>query len=420
MLPKEQVIAQVFYDRAKGFGSIADTYREARGLDPRITLADVRAFLAKQEIRQRHKPAKYNSFVADLPREEIQVDLADFGERATPRYCFVAIDIFTKEAAAFPLANKTPALTAEALEKTFSDLGYPVSVFCDEGGEFHGAFADTARKEGVSLVYSRTGGRFVERFIRTLKLDLFERVRSLGGRWASYLEDVVNRYNHHRSAAHNARPATVADHEYEFGFMENIWARLKHRAKFPVKHTRIEAGDHVKIRIKPPSAGYKETRSSWSETVYTVDRVDRGVDGGDRYYLRDYRRPLLRFELLRVEDVQRPIGGEVRSILQRVQHPRVPPPVAARNLRARGQPPVFRPATRASAPPARPAEAASGSGLTDAQRAAVPTLASSAAPPAAAPPPALMMPPAAPAPKAVARRPPPPVLAHSTRSTQRH
>jgi hypothetical protein len=110
--------------------------------------------------------------------------------------------------------------------------------------------------------------------------------------------------------------------------------------------------------------------------------------------------------------VQKPVAGEVRSILHRVQHPRVPPAAAAHRLR-RPAAPIFRPATRASARVDAP-EPSSGSGLTDAQRAAVPTIAPARLPaPApilapAAPPAAVVGP--APAPKAVARRPPPPIL----------
>jgi hypothetical protein len=284
----------------------------------------------------------------------------------------------------------------------------------------------------VSITYSRTGGRFVERFIRTLKLDLFERVRSLGGSWSQYLDNVINRYNNHKSDAHNAKPNTVAGEEYNFPFMHNIYERLRRRAKFPVKHTKIEVGDHVKIRIKPPSAGYKETTSSWSEKVYTVERIDHGADGGDKYHLEAYRRPLLRFELLRVADVQRTVGGELRSVLGQRQHPPVAPAQAAQALRReRPAPPIFRPSTRASA-------AASGSGLTDAERARVPTIhaAPVPAPAAIAPVPApvavvpvapaavvpvapVAVPKAAAAPKAAPRRPPPPIFARNTRSTRR-
>ena len=86
--------------------------------------------------------------MADLPRQEFQVDLADFGGGVVPRYGFVAIDIFSKKAACFPTQTKNTAETVEALQKTFDELGYPSCIMCDEGGEFKGAFCDQMQGRG--------------------------------------------------------------------------------------------------------------------------------------------------------------------------------------------------------------------------------------------------------------------------------
>ena len=102
-MSKERVIAEAFYDQRHGFGSVQHTLARARLKDPSITRAQVKAFLDNQEVKQRRKPLQVNSFVADLPRQEFQVDLADFGFESRPRYCFVAIDIFSKKVFAMPL-----------------------------------------------------------------------------------------------------------------------------------------------------------------------------------------------------------------------------------------------------------------------------------------------------------------------------
>ena len=84
----EKTIAQVFYDSKKGFGSVEQTYQHARELNPAVARADVRLFISKQEIRQHKKTGEnqVNSFVAQLPRKEFQVDLMDMGRMITPRY----------------------------------------------------------------------------------------------------------------------------------------------------------------------------------------------------------------------------------------------------------------------------------------------------------------------------------------------
>ena len=326
---REKTLASVFYHPRTGFGSVEQTFKQAKARDVGITRQHVRDFIAKQEIRQRRKPLKVNSFVADFPRQEFQVDLMDMGENVTPRYGFVTIDIFSKKGACVPIRNKFASDTAEALRKTFAELGYPASIMCDEGREFQGEFAEECKKEAVDIIRSRTGGRFVERFIRTLKLPIFERRKALGGNWTSYVQDVVDRYNDSTHASIHAKPSFVAEHEYDFDVLEDAHKHMMKRAKFPVKHEGIEVGDHVKIRIKP-SAFYKETFNSWSSEIYPVERVDTTAPEGTLYHLTGYRRPLLRFEIKKVADVHRYNGEELHSVFDEVKHgapAAEPPPV---------------------------------------------------------------------------------------------
>ena len=119
------------------------------------------------------------------------------------------------------------------------------------------------------------------------------------------------------------------------------------KAKFPVKHETIVVGDHVKIRIKP-KAFYKETFNSWSNEVYTVESVDSQAPQGVTYHLQGYRRPLLRFELKKIEGVQRFVGGQLQSALHLVQHPQIAPvPVPGVAAAPRPPPaPIPRPITR--------------------------------------------------------------------------
>ena len=75
---KERILREVWYDPEDGFGSALATFKEAVKRDPSITKADVKAFLDKQESRQRRR-GKGNSYVADYPCEQLQLDVADFG-----------------------------------------------------------------------------------------------------------------------------------------------------------------------------------------------------------------------------------------------------------------------------------------------------------------------------------------------------
>lgn len=315
----EKTIAQVFYDSKKGFGSVEDTYRRAHELNPGVTKAAVRAFISKQEIRQHKRPAKnqVNSYVAQFPRQQFQIDLMDMGRGIVPRYGFACVDIFSKKAFCIAMRTKTPENTVQALKMVFTELGYPSSIMCDSGTEFKGAFAEECQAQDIDVITPVTGARFVERFIRTLKNHLIQRTRALGGRWSTYVEDVIDKYNETKHSSTNEKPEHVADLEYDFDFVKRVHEHLVEQAKYPVKHPELTVGDLVKIRIKP-NKFYKESFISWSKEVYTVASIDNTSPHGTLYHLAGHRKPLLRFELKKVNDVQRFRDGNPRSVLQNV------------------------------------------------------------------------------------------------------
>ena len=311
-MSKERIIAEAYYDERHGFGSLQHTLKKAKEVDSSITYAEVKKFLDKQEVRQQRKPTHLNSFVADLPRQEFQVDLADFGTSAKPRYCFVAIDIFSKKVFAMPLNARSESITA--IQPMLDALGYLISVMSDEGGQFLGKFSKTLHADMVEQIYSRTGGRFVERVIRTLKMALHLRTQSFENSWHIYLKAVVDQYNERLHSGTGATPNKVAENEYDMEVVADAREHLVHNSKSNLKQPPLKVGDLVKIRIKPRSyTSYKETFNSWTTQVYKILGVDDNLDGGKRYRLEGYHRPLLRYELKKVLDVQRPniLGGKL-------------------------------------------------------------------------------------------------------------
>ena len=161
---KDAIISKIYYDVASGFGSIAETLRKVREVDKSITKEEVKRFLDKQEVRQKKKPARYNSFVPAGRLEQIQTDLSDFGKPRTEfRYGLVAIDIFSKHLTVVPIHDKTSSSTSAALDRVAQTLGMPATVLTDEGGEFQGDFQTRLRYYEIDHVVSRTPPIFVER-----------------------------------------------------------------------------------------------------------------------------------------------------------------------------------------------------------------------------------------------------------------
>ena len=75
---KAQIIRSIYYDSESGFGSINDTYQQAKKVLSSITYNDVKEFLERQKSRQTKPYKGFNSYVAHEPLQEIQIDIADF------------------------------------------------------------------------------------------------------------------------------------------------------------------------------------------------------------------------------------------------------------------------------------------------------------------------------------------------------
>ena len=100
MSDKDKIIRQIYYDVDTGFGSINETYQNAKKILNTITYNDVKDFLERQKSRQFKKYHGYNSYVASKPLQELQIDLGDFTKSGAVndgyRYMFLAVDIFSK------------------------------------------------------------------------------------------------------------------------------------------------------------------------------------------------------------------------------------------------------------------------------------------------------------------------------------
>ena len=119
---KNKIIRGVYYGD-DGFGSIRQTYEEAHKIMNSITYADVKNFLERQKSRQFKAYRGFNSYIADNPLEEIQLDISDFTESSAVndgfRYALVGIDIFTKIATAIPIKTKQSHDCVNALNLVF-------------------------------------------------------------------------------------------------------------------------------------------------------------------------------------------------------------------------------------------------------------------------------------------------------------
>ena len=78
---KENILITIYYNE-DGFGSIYETYKEAKKQLNSITIEGTKQWLGKQKGRQTKAYKGFTSHVADEPLEEMQIDLADFTRSA--------------------------------------------------------------------------------------------------------------------------------------------------------------------------------------------------------------------------------------------------------------------------------------------------------------------------------------------------
>ena len=125
---KDRVIRQVYYDVDTGFGSINETYQNAKKILNTITYNDVKDFLERQKSRQFKAYRGFNSYVASKPLQELQIDIGDFTKSSAVndgfRYMFLAVDIFTKFIHCVPVKNKKKKKVLEHLMKYLKKLVY--------------------------------------------------------------------------------------------------------------------------------------------------------------------------------------------------------------------------------------------------------------------------------------------------------
>jgi len=90
---------------------------------------------------------------------------------------FLCIDIFSKFAYGTEMPNKNSNSTAIILRDVFNKMGIPKAIASDDGREFKGRFKEILNPEGIQHIIMTTHLSFIDRFTRTIKKVLFERVQ---------------------------------------------------------------------------------------------------------------------------------------------------------------------------------------------------------------------------------------------------
>ena len=299
---KDTIIRQVYYDTDTGFGSISETYHNAKKILNTIKYNDVKDFLERQKSRQTKPYRGFNSYVAHEPLQEIQIDIADFTASADVndgfRYLFVAIDIFTKLCHAIPIKDKQPAESVRVMTEVLNVIGVPKVLYHDNEGSWNsGQFIRLLNKHSIKQIITSTPPPFAERMVQTIKNMIHTRLEGMElkkEKWIDILPSVIKKYNNKTHSTTGISPNTAKQGNNNI----EVWLNIRNKADFNRKYPPLKKGSQVKTYIKPGSfkKGYE---SRWCKDVYRIMNISE--DGKQFMVNNNTRRLYSRHELLLVK-----------------------------------------------------------------------------------------------------------------------
>lgn len=264
--------------------------------------------------RKRKRIKNYNPFFADKKREQVQADLIDISAlwrwNGGVRFICVAIDTFTKKAAALGQKNKTAPSTLASMRQIFTqDLEPPPkTIIFDEGTEFNNQYMRAYLKElGVQSMnpMGTHKAAVAERFNRTLQDLIYQYLTEhKTKRYIDVLPLLLQSYNNRYHRTIKMTPNQAELQQNHPLVREQINERMY---KLLSKQTppKLRVNDLVRIKVKrmPFTRGYHKT---FSDELYKISQI------------RDYL-PVVMYSIRRA-DTNHPVrGGYYEKELQKYE-----------------------------------------------------------------------------------------------------
>ena len=296
---KIKAIERAWNDDA-GFGSIRDTVKEAKKYDPSVTADDFKEWKAKQDVGQKAKMRGMNSFIADKPREEYQMDLFFMADQQVDKKfksALLMVDIFTKWTQAVQVASKKWPAVLEGIKKLIPMMGgKPKSIYSDDEGAFNSKeIQKYFNDEGIRHLVTRSHAPVAERQIRTFKNMIYKRLeapKNEGKQWFDLLDQVLVTYNRQRvHSSTQMTPHEARQNNNQQSVKFNLELKRQHGRKYP----EISVGDTVKVYKKTKLD--KERVSNYWPKKYKVEAIETSF--GQKFYkVEGFKKDLMRSELL--------------------------------------------------------------------------------------------------------------------------
>jgi len=247
------------------------------------TQKEIKEFIKNQEVSQLHAPVQkvkqnLKHITASSPNEIWQIDLLDYQKYSRQnqgfKYIFICVDIFTRQARASPIKNKTTPKTEEAF-KIFTAHEQPKVIYSDDGNEWKGEFKEQINKKNIIQIINDYGDHnslgIIDRFSRTIKTMIAKYMTANNTKkWVDELPRLIELYNKTpHSSLDSVKPVNATQKENVTKIGTINWGKREHNIQVDKKINTINEGDHVRVqRLKGTfEKGYTIT---YTKEIYKV------------------------------------------------------------------------------------------------------------------------------------------------------
>ena len=297
----DKLLRRIYYD-AEGvgsYGSAAKLYKEAKRVQKRIKLDDVKDWLAAQPAYTLHKPYRKrfsrNKTIVHGIDSQWQVDLADLPRQVEHndgyRYILTCIDVFSRYAWAVPIRTKSAPDVHAAFVTLFRKAAprVPQRIQSDDGKEFVNIkVKQLFQEKGIEhfVTASEHKAALVERFNETLKNKLKRYATAHNTyRYLRVLDMLVRGYNRDEHRMIAMAPADVT-HGKEADLWVHQYAHAMARAPDAARKPLPE--DQVVRLSKVKGTFEKGDTANWTEEYFKVKKRQHAPGGRDTYKIVDW------------------------------------------------------------------------------------------------------------------------------------
>lgn len=261
-----------------------------------LSKSTVEAWLRTQPTYTLHKPKrrhfKTTHYFVRKPNLQFQADIVDYSKfrkhNDNYRYILMIMDIFTRQAWAFPLKTKS-GKEVSTIFKPFFRTHKTERLQTDEGKEFYNSDVQQVLDHyGIELfsIYSATKAAHVERLNRTVK-GILEKIFTATNskNWVSHIDRVMRLYNNRKHRSLGMTPNQVP-HRVQEAY-ETMYAKWKPgmERRRPVKD-KFPVGTRVRLSKQKGTFG-RGYEANWSTEEFFISGRRIMKDGKVMYKVKD-------------------------------------------------------------------------------------------------------------------------------------